>query len=238
METVKKDVDLLDELKKALSSDEPEVEEKPEGASPSNPTEEKTPEIENKDEKPELSEEEISKLTPRAQKRIRDLADQVKALAEKPAEKPEEEVAPEPQEEEPKPAQDFKNVQEFLSAVQDEPSRKLLEKFYGVIKAETSEILSPLEKQNNEAKFEKEFSKYEKIEGLKDYHDDLKKTFLRNPKQSFKALIGETLADLQLARVKPIEKTPSTPNRSGKVEVSKDSSMEDLKNALSVMMEK
>ena len=213
-----KDVDLYAELKKTLeTADEPEVEATPEASLEKAPATDLAKE-EVKSE-PELSEEEISKLTPRAQKRIRDLAEQVKELAEKPEPEPEKELPPEPQEE-PKPdAQNFKNVNDFLNAVEDEPSRKLLEKFYGVIKSETSQILAPVERQNNEAKFEKEFSKYEKIDGLSDYHDDLKKTFLRNPNQSFKALIGETVADLQLNKVKSVEKTPSTPNR-GKVDTS------------------
>ena len=214
-----KDVDLYAELKATLeSADEPEAEVKPSGASPE-PTPATDPAKEEVKVEPELSEEEISKLTPRAQKRIRDLADKVKELAEKPAEIPEEVIAPEPQEEPKLDNSNFKNVTEFLNAVEDEPSRKLLEKFYGVIKAETSTILAPVERQNNETKFETEFKKYEKIEGLSDYHDDLKKTFLRNPNQSFKALIGETVADLQLNKVKSVEKTPSTPNR-GKVDTS------------------
>ncbi len=155
---------------------------------------------------------------------------------DKTAEEPEKVETPEPPQEEPKPdAQNFKNVQDFLSAVEDEPSRKLLEKFYGVIKSETSQILAPVERQNNEAKFETEFKKYEKIEGLSDYHDDLKKTFLRNPNQSFKALIGETVADLQLNKVKSVEKTPSTPNR-GKVDTS-NLSKDELYDMLDTMKE-
>lgn len=110
-------------------------------------------------------------------------------------------------------AKGFKNVKEFLAAVQDEPSRNLLDQFYGLMKAETSEVLAPLEQKNNEAKFESEFSKFEKIEGLGDYKNDLRKTFLRNPGQSVKALIGEVVTDLQLSKLKPIEKTPSSPIR-------------------------
>ena len=74
-----------------------------------------------------------------------------------------------------------------------------------------------IEAKNNEARFETEFSRYEKIEGLADYKNDLKKTFLRNPNQSFKALVGEVIADLSINKVKPVETQPSNPNRSGKV---------------------
>jgi len=212
--TDKKDVDLYEELRKTLESEDESEKEPAPGASPKEEdTEEKTPEPEKVEEtkETELSEEEISKLSPRAQKRIRDLAEQVKDLASK----PEEEKAKEekPQEETKPDSQKFNNVQEFLSAVQDEPSRQLLEKFYGVIKSETTQILAPLEKANAEAKFDQEFGKYEKIQGISDYKNDLKKTFMRNPSQSLKALVSEVAMDLQLAKVKPVEKTPSTPKR-------------------------
>lgn len=114
----------------------------------------------------------------------------------------------------------FKNIKDFLDAVQDEPSRNLLKQFYGAIKSETAATLAPVERANNEAKFNSEFSKYEKIDGLSDYKNDLRKTFLRNPNQSVKALIGEVVTDLQLSKVKPIEKTPSSPSRDGKVDTS------------------
>src|SRR5579872_3657363 len=97
----------------------------------------------------ELSEEEIAKLTPRAQKRIRDLAQKVKDLAEKPAEKSPEDLAKEAKD---KAAPDFKSVKEFLDAVEDEPSRNLLAKFYDVIRKENSEVLGPLEQKNAESK--------------------------------------------------------------------------------------
>ena len=206
-----KDVDLYAELKATLESSEVE---ETSVASNQKPTEEKTPKAEVEDVDAELTEEDISKLSPRAQKRIREQAEQIKALSEKSAEK-----SPESAEKKDEATpQDFKNVQDFLNAVEDEPSRKLLEKFYGVIKSETSTILAPIEQKNNEAKFETEFSKYEKIEGLADYKNDLKKTFLRNPNQSFKALIGEVVTDLTLNKVKPVETQKSNPKRDGKIE--------------------
>jgi len=223
-----KDVDLYEELRNTLAKSE---EEETSVASAQKPKEEViTPEItDDKDAEGELSEEDISNLSSRAQKRIKDLAGQVKILSEKPADKTPD-IA---EKEDIDTPQDFKNVQEFLAAVEDEPSRKLLENFYGVIRSETSSILGPIEQKNNETKFETEFSRYEKVEGLADYKNDLKKTFLRNPNQSFKALIGETIADLQLNKVKPIEKTPSTPNR-GEVDTS-NLGKEDLYNLLDTM---
>jgi hypothetical protein len=177
-----------------------------------------------KDEKPEkeivaengeLSEEEISKLSPRAQKRIRELAQQVKDLAEKPAEQSPEK----PAEEKDKPEPNFKNVKEFLEAVQDEPSRKLLETFYNVIRAEQADTLGPIEKQNAERKFDETFAVYEKIPGLSDLKDDLKKTFMRDPSQPIKPLIADAVADLEVSRVKPIEGDPSEVNRGAKPDI-------------------
>ena len=209
------DVDLYKELAEALKSSE---EEETSGAFDQKPTiDNETIETPNIEENDDLSEEEISKLSERAQKRIRDLAAQVKELAEKPEK--EIETSPQDLDQEEIVPQSFKNVQEFLEAVQDEPSRNLLEKFYETMKGEISSTLSPIEKANNEAKFDSEFSKYEKVEGLSDYKNDLKKTFLRNPNQNIKSLISETITDLVMNKVTPIEKTPSTPKR-GQVDTS------------------
>jgi hypothetical protein len=203
-----KDVDLYkelqDELAKAGAEDAPVAgDQKPK-------EEDKLPEDKTKDE-PELSEEEISKLSPRAQQRIRDLAEQVKTLSTKEIEKVEDkEIIPED-----KP-HEFKDVDEFLNAVQDKDSRKLLEEFSKVIKKESSSVLAPFEAKNNEAKFDTEFSKYEKIEGFADHKDDLKKTFLRNPTQDIEALFAKKVTDLTLNRIKKVEEKPSDPNRGGK----------------------
>ena len=226
-----KDVDLYAELADALKADESEVEETV-VASDQKPKEEVDTSKTKVDEGGELSEDEISKLSPRAQKRIRDLAEQVKVFADKPKEEtPEEKKIISEELDETKDSPKFKSVQEFLGAVEDEPSRKLLETFYGVIKGDISNTLAPVEKANAEAKFEKEFNIYESIDGISDYKSDLKKTFLRNPNQSLKALVGEVVTDLQLHKVKPIEKTPSTPNRDGKVDLD-GLSTEELYNHL------
>jgi len=216
------DVDLYKSLQDELNK--PAVEETVVAGDPK-PTIEKPIEKENKDE-PELSEEEISKLSPRAQERIRDLAEQVKKLSTKEIEKEEEkEISTDD-----KP-HDFKDVKEFLDAVQDKDSRKLLETFYGVIKKETSSTLAPIEAKNNETKFETTFSQYEKIEGMTDYKEELKKTFLRDPNQDLSSLIAKTVTDLTLNKIKKVETEPSKPNRDGKVDL--DSlDLEGLYNAL------
>jgi hypothetical protein len=213
-----KDVDeLYEELRNTLDKEskdeEPSVasDQEPQGDAPADSA------ADSQDEDAELSDEDISKLTPRAQKRIRGQAAEIARLA---ALAPSEPAADESKIEDDSGSQAFKTVEDFLSAVEDEPSRKLLETFYGVMKAENNAILSPIENANNKALFESEFKKYEDIEGLSDYKNDLEKTFLRNPKQSMKALIGETVLDLQQNRIKPLETTPSIPNR-GKVDTSK-----------------
>ena len=238
MEDKKNDVDLYAELKKTLETvDESEAEEAS-GSDSQKPKVEEKPKEETpkEDENAELSEEDISKLSPRAQKRIREQAAEIKRLAEE-AQKPKEESPNNPQESEDDPApKGFKNVQEFLAAVQDEPSRKLLEAFYGVVKREISTTLSPIELANNEAKFEQEFTKFEKIEGLADYKNDLKKTFLRNPNQSLKALVGEVVTDLSLSKIKPIDKTVPTPKRDGKIDI-EGKSKDELYDMLDTMRE-
>jgi hypothetical protein len=189
-----KDVDALyDELKSTL--DKASEEEESSGASAQEPAPVDPTSV--VDEGGELSEDEISKLTPRAQKRIRELADKVKELAETPPATVAEETPIEPAPETP----DFKNVQDFLAAVEDEPSRKLLETFYGVIKGEISSTLSPIEQKNNETLFETQFAQFEKIEGLADHKSDLRKTFLRDPSQDLKRLVGEIVVDMWIRRI-------------------------------------
>lgn len=204
-----KDVDLYAELEKTLAGSE---EQESSVASDQKPTEDGASETPNTDENDELSEEDISKLSPRAQKRIREQAAEIKRLAEL-ADKSE------PQEDEKPDSQNFKNVQEYLDAVEDPVTRNLLEKGFNALKSEMSNTLAPIEARNNETKFETEFAQYEKIEGISDYKNDLKQTFLRNPNQSIKALVSEVAMDIQLNKVKPIEKTPSSPNR-GEVDTS------------------
>ena len=222
-----KDVDLYDQLEKELGGDKEAVrdeiekkgkskpKDKGDGASSGKPEEKvETPKDNNENLDGEFTEEEISKLSPRAQKRIRELAEEVRKLAEKPAEKPD---APQEKKDE---SVDPKNVEEFLAAVEDEPSRELLRKFYKVVKTETDTVLAPVEQKNNETRFETEFNQYaEKIDGLKDHYDDLKKTFMRDPKQSVKGLISDLALELQMSKIKPVDKGESDPKRDGVIDI-------------------
>lgn len=169
------------------------------------------------DEQTELSEEEISKLSPKAQKRIRELSEKVKDFATKDQQK---EISPEDDSKETiSDTQNFKSVQEFLAAVEDEPSRKLLEAFHKVITGEISETLSPVQRANRETEFETQFAKYSTIEGLQDHKDDLKKSFMANPSTPIKALIGDTVLEMQAAKIKPTDDTPADAAR-GEVDIS------------------
>ena len=210
----KEDVDLYAELEKELKGskgEEPVV-----TPDPKPKEEDITPKVDDKDENAELTEEDISKLSPRAQKRIREQAEKIKELS---AKEIADEKAKEIAEPESPKTHEFKDVQEFLNAVEDPQSRKLLETFYGVIKKETSTILSPVEEANNKAKFEQTFGKYEKVEGMADYKEELKKTFLRNPNQDIDSLFAKTVTDLTLNRIKKLDDTPSAPNRGGEVDL-------------------
>lgn len=209
------DVDLYAELEKELKGAKESEEVETVVASDKDTTvDDKTKKDVVEDENAELTEEEISKLSPRAQKRIRGLAEEVKELA-----KTKEIVEEKKDDKEIPTVIEPKNVEEFLNAVEDEDSRNLLGKFYKMIKGEIDTTLSPIEQKNNETKFETEFSKYsEKIEGLADYKADLKKTFLRNPTKSVEDLVSKVALDLQLNKVKPLEEKPSDPNRDGKVD--------------------
>ncbi|MEI6580810.1 MAG: hypothetical protein WCO07_01415 [bacterium] len=219
--TENKDVDLYEDLKKEL--EKPEAEETL-VASDQKPKEDiETSKDNNSDSKdePELSEEEISKLSPRAQKRIREQAEKIKELSKKEIEDKELNKEENKEKEIPEDSKphEFKDVDEFLNAVQDKDSKKLLEAFYGVIRKETSSTLAPIEAKNNETKFETAFNRYEKIEGMADYKDDLKKTFLRDPKQDIDSLFAKVVTDLTLNKIKKVEEKPSSPNRNGKVDL-------------------
>ncbi|MDE2020609.1 MAG: hypothetical protein KGJ13_09765, partial [Patescibacteria group bacterium] len=181
--------------------------------------------------------EEINSLTPKAKKRFHALSEKVKELAQKP--QPAAEESPEAPENktEPKPEKkEFQNIKEFLDAVEDEPSRELLSHLYNVIKKETSSILGPVEQRNNEARFEAEFSAYAaKFPNLADHKNDLRKTFLRNPETPIKSLIGDTLVDLQMAKVEIQGEGESKASREGKPDLdsmSKEDLYGELENQL------
>ena len=207
----KNDVDLYKELEDELAKSEEDV---ASGASADKNEDDDKSKVDVKDENAELSEEEISKLSPRAQKRIREQAAEIKRLSEKEiSDKPTKEIV-----DESKP-HEFKDVDEFLNAVQDPDSKKLLENFAKVLKKETSTTLAPVEKANNEARFETTFDKYTKIDGIADYKNDLKKTFLNDPKQDIDALVSKVVTDLALRKIKKTDETVSAPNRGGEVDL-------------------
>lgn len=228
MTTKNKDVEALyAELETTLQNDDSEAEVTP-GASAENDhdeqeVEEEAPaEEEVREEKQadtgaaddgeELKEEEIAKLPKRAQDRIRKLAADLKAIKDKETgdgDEPEDKPATEEKDAE------FNTVEDFLAAVQDDASRKLLETFAKVLDKKTGTALAPLIEANAGKVFDEKFKDFERIPGMSDFRDDLRKTFVRNPNQSLKALVGEKLVDLQSGRIKPTVKKPSTPAHGG-----------------------
>lgn len=111
-------------------------------------------------------------------------------------------------------SQSNSDLDKFVDSIQDEPSRNLL-KQYGKLMTETfRKEVSPVMDEYNTAKFDREFSKFEGITDLAAHKEELRKTFLRNPSQSLKALVGEILVDNQSSKIVPIERSSSQVNRS------------------------
>ncbi len=186
----------------------PDGEEKPEEGADNDGGEDKGEE--GADENEEFTAEEFAALSPRAQKRIRDLAQKVKD-GEKPADA---EDKPEKKDAEAKP-EDFETMEDFLAAVADPASRKLLNTFAKVIDKTQNSKIGPLLAADAGKRFDSAFATFEKIEGIGAYKEDLKKTFMRNPSVDLKALVGAKLVDLQTSKIKPTEKRISTPSHGG-----------------------
>lgn len=180
-----------------------------------------------------MTEKEFDSLTPRAQKRIRDLAARLKDG--KPAEdKPADDKPADDKKPEDVPAE-FNTIEDFLAAVKDEPSRKLLEMFAKVIdKSQSSKIAPLLEKSASEL-FDAKFTAFEKIDGMAAHKEDLRKTFMRTPTTDLESLVGSRLLAIQMGKIKPGEKKPSTPSHDGgKVDLSA-ASKDDLYGMLEGM---
>lgn len=149
-------------------------------------------------------------ITPRAEERIRNLVKETK----------------------------FNKVDEFINAIEDEPSRNLLKQFAGVLQEEYSATIdkrfNPIVSDYNSTKFDKEFEQYiGKAPSLASHKADLKQSFLRDPNQSIKALVGEVIADTILNKIRPIEGTASIAQR-GTPDIS-NASKDDLYSMLEAM---
>lgn len=117
-------------------------------------------------------------------------------------------------------------VKEFLKAVNDEPSRELLEKFYNVVNDEltskfTSELSPVLEKARSD-KFTSEFEQLaSKLPELAPYKDRIKKSYLRNPNTDLQEVAKDIVFKVKMGAVKPSEGKKSvvaSPNRNKDIE--------------------
>lgn len=146
----------------------------------------------------------------RAQDRIRELAADKKRLEEQLAIK------------------NQTSLDTFVNSIQDEPSRELLKTYSSLLKQELQSQFSPVVDEYQSNKFEIEYAKLAGNNAdLAAHKDEIRKDYLRNPSQSLKSIVGERLVDIQSAKIKPIEDTPSAVNR-GQKTIDADTSKDDL----------
>lgn len=107
------------------------------------------------------------------------------------------------------------DLDKFTASIEDEPSRNLLKTYGNLLRDEIRKEYNPVVEDYNVTRFEKEFAMYgEKVPELAAHKEELRKTYLRNPAQSLKALVGDTLLDIQTSKVKPIERAAGIASRS------------------------
>ena len=105
------------------------------------------------------------------------------------------------------------DLDKFVQSIEDEPSRNLLKTYGQLMEEKIRKDLNPLLEDYNTSKFEKEFSQFENIPNLSAHKEELRKTFLRNPSQPLKGLVGEILVEAQSSKIKPIEMAHSQASR-------------------------
>lgn len=152
-----------------------------------------------------LSEESSS----RANERIRELVEEVNSLKQSQS------------------VREGNELDTFINSIEDVPSRELLKTYGSLMEKSLEKRFSPVLEEYNSAKFEKEFSGYaNKIPDLEAHKEELRKTYLRNPSQSLRNLVGDVLLETQSSKIKPIERVASVANRD-KAEVG-DASKDEL----------
>lgn len=162
------------------------------------------------DEDTSVVEQAKDEASTRAQERIRELVEENKLLKQS------------------SNIQNSTELETFINSIEDEPSRNLLKQFGQLVRDDFRKDYGPVVDDYQNSRFEKEFSIYEnKIPDLKAHRDEIKKSFLRNPSQSLKALVGDTLLEIQESKIKPLDNSSSVASRT-KPEVSADTSKEDL----------
>lgn len=164
--------------------------------------------LETPDVKPVEQEEDT--MSPRAQERIRELVEEKKHLEDK------------------LNTRDSNELDTFINSIQDAPSRELLKTYGSLLQKSIESRVAPVVDDYQAQKFEKEFSQFAGTNpDLAAHKDDIRKTYLRNPSQSLKGIVGERLVDIATAKIKPLESTPSAVNRNAAPSL-EDASTEDL----------
>lgn len=148
------------------------------------------------------------KISDREAKRARELADRVKELEAQLAEKN---------------AISSVRDEDFITNIQDEPTRDLVSKILEQSEKKAMEKVAPLYADYQKAQFEKTFTEYaQAIPGLDKYRDILYKDFERNPDMDFKGKIGSIIVELQMNKRKPIESQGTiAPREKEEVDISK-----------------
>jgi hypothetical protein len=123
----------------------------------------------------------------------------------------------------------------FVASIEDAPSRELLKQYGSLLEKNIYGKFEPVLNEYHTARFEKDFNQYlEKIPDLAAHKTELMKTYMRDPSQSIKSLVGDTLLDIQTTKIKPIETATSQPSRTPP-KLSDDASEEDLYNLLDTL---
>ena len=116
----------------------------------------------------------------------------------------------------------------FVSSIEDEPSKNLMRRWGSLLEKRIDSKINPVVSDYNISRFEKDFSSFaDKLPELASHKSEMLKTYLRDPSQSIKSIVGDTLLDLQTSKIKPIEKTISQASRSA-VKIADVETKEDL----------
>lgn len=144
----------------------------------------------------------------RANERIRELVNENKSFKEQVDQL--KSLISEPSKEQSSPTL---KIDEFLSKIEDEPSRKLLKDFAGILTSEAKrEALREVAPQLKELEFERGFDTLKKtVPQIEEIRDEVYSEYKRNPRP-IKSIAGEIILDRQ-SNLKRIDSQGSSPSR-------------------------
>ena len=194
------DVDLYKQLEDALNASENKVED--------TKTDESTEGASAQDDSNKGEEQKVIEPSARENERVRKLAEENKHL--KGDDLP------------------YNSIDDFLGAIEDEPSRNLLTTFAKIQKREFEQRIDPLFQERRGNEFDKEFNAVvEKMPQLEAYRNDMRKTYTRNPSSKVKDLIGGVVVDRLLNAKPSVEASKVRVTTSGATNLD-DMSLENL----------